>query len=332
MFSIFRRKNRKVKKECASKSKGTKIEKSKNVSTSQSSLQNIPGLLEKMLNSNDEKSAVNAAKNIVDLCNTRHLENRIRMVCSEEHNVLPVLAKCLAFEENEARRMLACAALVNLSSSPESRVGIANGPFMKNIIDILCNILHSCHCRDEMRALCLYCLRNLSMAFSSNTVKLLLRHSPCSKEEDLGALENPKSLLRVLETLLKSSQLPSNHRVVTCDLIQNLSLSRDNAKLIAKTEIPKLLLDTIRSSTVLPSQWESGSLEKISLYTIHNLGRWPECRQNLINIGTLEVMKAIVESKKNKVVVLDCIPKSQVVKKFEFRYLHCNHSQLNGAK
>lgn len=307
MFSFFQRKNRKGDMKDGSKSKPPKKRASKRSPIKQLSLDDIPGLLDTIMNAKDEKSAATATKSIVDLCDTQHQENRFRMVCSKEYNVLPSLVQCLTIAINDARQLLACAALTNLSSSPESRRGIANGPFMKNVIDCLCNILLSRESSDDLRGLTLRCLRNLSMAFSANSIKSLLRHSPCQNGKEVDALENPKSLLRVLEKLLKNHQLPQAQQVALCYLIQNFALSRDNAKMIAKTQIPELLLDNVRSSTVSPSHWESGSLEKVSLYAIRNLGLWPECRETLIQIGTLDVMKAIIESKKNKI-VLDAIP------------------------
>jgi len=307
MFPFFRRKNRKGDKKDGSKSKFAKKKASERSPVKQLSLCDIPCLLDTVMNAKDEKSAAIATKSIVDLCDTRHQKNHIRMVCSKKYNVLPALIRCLAIDNDDTRQMLACAALLNLSSSPESRRGIANGQFMKSVIDCLCIILLSRKSSDDLRSLSLRCLRNLSMAFSASSVKSLLRHSPCQDGKELDALENPGSLLRVLEKLLKNYQLPRTQQVVLCDLIHNFAFSRDNAKMIAKTQIPELLLDNIQSSVVSPSQWESGSLEKVSLYAIRNLGRWPECRETLIHIGTLDVMKAIIESKKNKV-VLDAIP------------------------
>ncbi len=313
MFAFFRRKNRNGEMKDYSKYKATKKKPSKRSPTKELGLDDVPGLLDKMMNANDEKSAATVTKSIVDLCDTRHQENRIRMVCSKEYNTLPILIQSLIIETNDSRRILACAALINLSSSPESRRAIANGPSMKSVIDCLCRILHSSKSSENLRGLSLRCIRNLSMAFSANSIKTVLRHSPCQNGKELESVDNSKSLLRVLEKHLLNQQIPRTQQVVICDLIHNFAFSRDNAKVIVKTQIPELLLDNIRSSTISPSQWESGSLEKISLYAIRNLGRWPECRERLICIGILDVMKAIVESKKNKILLNAIPPQTQTV-------------------
>jgi len=295
MISILRKTNRKgEKKDGTRKSRTLKKKTQKRVSTVPPQLEDIPRLLDTMLNSKDGKRAAAAAKIIVDLCDNRNEQNRIRMVWTKEYNVLPALIQCLATEENEARRILACAALLNLSSSHESTRGIVHGPWMNGLIQRLCNIISRKSCREELRGLSLLCVRNLSMAAG---IKNAFQES--SNGKDFGPLKNPNSLFRVLEKSLKDQQLSPGKQLVTVGLIRNLACRRENAVLIAKTQIPELLLDNIRASSVPTTEWKSTSLEKVSLDAIRNLGRWPGCRETLIRIGTFDVMKAIIDSKRS---------------------------------
>ncbi len=295
MISILRKKNRKgEKKDGTRKPRTLKKKTPKGMSTVPPQLEDIPGLLDTMLNSKNEKRAAAAAKIIVDLCGNRNEKHRIRMVRSNEYNALPALIQCLATDENEARRILACAALLNLSSSPESRRVIVHGLWFKEVIQSLCNIISSKSCREELRGLSLLCVRNLSTAAGIKN-----RFQESSHGKDLGPLKNPNSLFRVLEKSLKNQQLSPEKQLVTVGLIRNLACSRENAVWIAKTQIPELLLDNIRASTVPKTEWKSTSLEKVSLDAIRNLGRWSECRETLIRIGTLDVMKAIIDGKRS---------------------------------
>jgi 3-oxoacyl-ACP reductase-like protein len=102
-------------------------------------LDDIPELIEQMLNSKGEKSAA-ATKRIYELCDVGHKQNRVFMVCSGKYDVLTPLAKCLTQESGDGRH-LACLALNNLSIPTENKRVMALGPASKDVIGGLCKVI-----------------------------------------------------------------------------------------------------------------------------------------------------------------------------------------------
>jgi hypothetical protein len=257
-------------------------------------LDDIPELIETMLNSKGEKSAA-ATKRIYELCDVGHKQNRVPMVCSGKYDVLTPLAQCLTQESGDGRH-LACLALNNLSIPTENKRVMALGPASKAVIGGLCKVI----AEDKQESyLCCICLMNLS--FLEASITSILQHSPGPNGKDLSPLDNPESLLRVLEKLLtnspaapKSSSGKSEGVRWACGLIKNLAKSEENAALIGKTDIPKCVVENIRATTAPPSRWTSNSLEDFSLFVILNLAQWPVSRGALIKAGAVDVIKPIM--------------------------------------
>jgi hypothetical protein len=257
-------------------------------------LDDIPDLVDQMLNSKGEKSAA-ATKRIYELCDVGHKQNRVPMVCSGKYDVLTPLAKCLTQESGDGRH-LACLALNNLSIPTENKRVMALGPASKDVIGGLCKVI----AEDKQESyLCCICLMNLS--FLEASITSILQHSPSDDGRSLSPLDNPDSLLRVLEKLLtnspavpKSGSGKSEGVRWACGLIKNLAKSEENAAMIGKTEIPKCVVENIRATTAPPSRWTSNSLEDFSLFVILNLAQWPVSREALINCGAVNVFKSIL--------------------------------------
>jgi hypothetical protein len=247
-----------------------------------------------MLHSKGEKSAA-ATKRIYELCDVGHKQNRVPMVCSGKYDVLTPLAKCLTQESGDGRH-LACLALNNLSIPTENKRVMALGPASKDVIGGLCKVI----AEDKQESyLCCICLMNLS--FLEASITTILQHSPTPDGKSLLPIDNPDSLLRVLEKLLtnspavpKSGSGKSEGVRWACGLIKNLAKSEENAALIGKTDIPKCVVDNIRSTTAPPSRWTSNSLEDFSLFVILNLSQWPVSREALINSGAVDIVKPIM--------------------------------------
>lgn len=247
-----------------------------------------------MLNSKGEKSAA-ATKRIYELCDVGHKQNRVPMVCSGRYDVLTPLAKCLTQESGDGRH-LACLALNNLSIPTENKRVMALGPASKDVIGGLCKVI----AEDKQESyLCCICLMNLS--FLEASITSILQHSPSDGEKDISPLDNPDSLLRVLEKLLtnspavpKSGSGKSEGVRWACGLIKNLAKSEENAAMIGKTDIPKCVVENIRATTAPPSRWTSNSLEDFSLFVILNLAQWPVSREALISCGAVDVIKPIM--------------------------------------
>ena len=257
-------------------------------------LDDIPELVEQMLNSKGEKSAA-ATKRIYELCDVGHKQNRVPMVCSGKYDVMTPLAKCLTQESGDGRH-LACLALNNLSIPTENKRVMALGPASKDVIGGLCKVI----AEDKQESyLCCICLMNLS--FLEASITTILQHSPSPDGKTIAPLNNPDSLLRVLEKLLtnspavpKSGSGKSEGVRWACGLIKNLAKSEENAALIGKTDIPKCVVENIRATTAPPSRWTSNSLEDFSLFVILNLAQWPVSREALINAGAVDVIKPIM--------------------------------------
>lgn len=298
----FRRKSKSAKEDPKAKEdkkvKGAKEEappKSAAAPVKPPTLDDIPELIEVMLNEKGEKSAA-ATKRIYELCDVGHKQNRVPMVCSGKWDVLTPLAKCLTQESGDGRH-LACLALNNLSIPTENKRVMALGPASKDVIGGLCKVI----AEDKQESyLCCICLMNLS--FLEASITTIMQHSPVPEgSKDLPPLENPESLLRVLEKLLtnspaapKSGSGKSEGVRWACGLIKNLAKSEDNSALIGKTEIPKCVVENIRSTTTPPSRWTSNSLEDFSLFVILNLAQWESSKDALAKAGAVDVVKPIM--------------------------------------
>jgi len=257
-------------------------------------LDDIPDLLQTMLNEKGEKSAA-ATKRIYELCDVGHKQNRVPMVCSGKWDVLTPLAKCLTQESGDGRH-LACLALNNLSIPTENKRVMALGPASQDVIGGLCKVI----AEDKQESyLCCICLMNLS--FLEASITSILKYSP-STNGAIAPLSNPESLIRVLEKLLtnsptvpKSGSGKSEGVRWACGLIKNLAKSEENAALFGKTDIPKCVVDNLRnSSSTPPSRWTSNSLEDFSLFVVLNLSQWNGSKQALLEAGTVDVIKPMM--------------------------------------
>jgi len=257
-------------------------------------LDDIPDLLKTMEEEKGEKSAA-AIKRIYELCDVGHKQNRVPMVCSGKWDVLTPLARCLTQESGDGRH-LACLALNNLSIPTENKRVMALGPASKEVIGGLCKVIQE----DKQESyLCCICLMNLS--FLEASITTILKHSPGDGEGNIPALDNPDSLLRVLEKLLTNSPAvpkagsgKSEGVRWACGLIKNLAKSEENARMFGQTEIPKCVVENIRATTAPPSRWTSNSLEDFSLFVVLNLAQWDGAKSALMSAGAVDVIKPIM--------------------------------------
>jgi len=266
-------------------------------------LDQIPNMINTMLNYKGNCPRAAAAFRVYKLCDIGHKQNRVPMVCSGKYNVLTPLVKCLNGRQNERKN--ACLALNNLSIPPENKSVMALGPSSKDIIGGLCKNIAK---NTQDSHLCCICLMNLSFLEASRIPMLQHSPSPNDSNSDIPPLENPGSLLRVLEKLLlanspttttataapKAKKDPEALRWA-CGILKNLSSGKENAALIGKTEIPKCVIDYIRASTTCPSRWTSNSVEDFSLFVVLNLSEWPgSSRDALVRAGATYVIQPII--------------------------------------
>jgi len=321
VFTYRRKQNKDDGKKDGAKSPAPKEEKSKGTWARPPTLDAIPDLIDVMLNSKG-KMCADATTLVYELCDVGHKQNRVPMVCSGKYDVLTPLAQFLTRESGNIRlrnipqvniRKLACLALNNLSIPTENKSVMALGPSSKDVIGGLCKVIAD----DKPESyLCCICLMNLS--FLEASITTILQHSPSADGKRIRPLENPTSLLRVLEKLLTNSPAapkassgksekvrwacclipaaPWKSEEVrwACGLIKNLAKSEENAALIGQTEIPKCVVENIRAATAPPSRWTSNSLEDFSLFVILFLSEWPQSRKALISAGAVDAIKSIM--------------------------------------
>ena len=263
--------------------------------TDTDTLDQVPDLINTMLSCTGAAPRAAAARRVQVLCDVGHKHNRVPMVCSGKYDVLTPLAKCLNGSGDE--RHVAVLALNNLSIPEENKRVMALGPSSKDLIGGLCkNIAKNTH----ESYLCCICLMNMSfLEISRNPI---LQHSPGPNASDsnIPPLENPGSLLRVIEKLLLTNS-PTKPAATSktvrwaCGLIKNLAKSEENAALIGQTEIPKCMVDFLRASTTCASRWASNSLEDFSLFVVLDLAEWPgSSRDALRRAGATGVIAPIV--------------------------------------
>jgi len=254
-------------------------------------MDDIPDLIETMTTEKGEKAAA-ATKRIYELCDVGHKQNRVPMVCSGKYDVLGPLAQCLTQDSGDGRH-LACLALNNLSIPTENKRVMALGPSSAAVIGGLCKVI----AEDKQESyLCCICLMNLS--FLEASITTMLQHSP---DGSASPLDNPNSLLRILEKLLKNAPAVSKTGSGksegvrwACGLIKNLAKSEENAALFGKTDIPKCVVNNIKNTAAPPSRWTSNSLEDFSLFVVLNLSQWSGSRGALIDAGATDVVKPIM--------------------------------------
>lgn len=292
-------------------------------------LEDIHVLVAHMLENDGGKSEM-AAQRIYELCDIGNKENRIPMVCSGKFSVITPLAHCLTKDSGKMRR-LACLALNNLSIPVANKRYMSFGPSSKLLIDSLCRVI----AEDKQDSyLCCICLMNI--AAIEDSISMILRHSPSPEGKPIPPIDNPNSLLCILEKILLSStsiesrlhkskgildrvsilkENPRNDEICSfvdreerarfapaspqvlrwaCGLTKNLARNEDNCSLISKTDIPKCLLEMIRSTAIAPCQWSPNEKEDFALFALLYLTEWPVSREILLRDNAKEILRPLM--------------------------------------
>ena len=265
-----------------------KKKSSKDVSAMQ--MDDIPELLEIMMNSEEGEKRAAAIMRIYELSDVDHKQNRVPMLCSGEYDVLTPLAQCLT-QESWNGRYLACLALNNLSIPPENKSVMALGPSSSAVIGGLCKVIAE---GEQDSRLCCVCLMNLS--FLEASINSMLQYSP--GDGDVAPLDNPESLIRILEKLLKNSPWRTSDKSEgvhwACGLIKNLAKSEENSALIGQTDISKCVVDNLRYTSAPRGRWTHNSIEDFSLFVVLYLAQWPTSREALVATAAMDVVEPIM--------------------------------------
>jgi hypothetical protein len=253
----------------------------------------VPKLVEAMLKAGG-KEAASAAQTIYELSDVAHKQNRVPMVCSGNYDVLVPLTKCLT-HNNDAKLHFVCLALNNLSIPDENKRVMALERGSRILVGNLCKVIAA---GKKEAYLCCICLMNLS--FLEPAMKLILQFSPKDPNQKkiaavlakkIPPLENPRSLIRILQDLLAHAVRGTADFRWAFGLLSVLSKHPDNAQLIAQTAIPNVAIENLRISKLPPSEWKNNSLEDVSLFLILHVSQ--EVTGEALE-GALEVISPIM--------------------------------------
>lgn len=255
-------------------------------------LRDIPKLTKDMVQlEGDEATA--AAKRLYELCDVGHKQNRELMVASGRYEVINPLSQCLLHTHNEEKLHFVCLTLNNLSIPHDNKRVMVMERGSKKLIGNLCKVVAS---GKKDAYLCCIVLMNLSFLEPAQVVigQFSPRPSLSIRRPKLTPLENPDSLLRILQELLAQSSRGTSDFRWAYGLLSTLSRNSENALLIGLTGIPRMAIDNIRQSTLQPAEWSTNSLEDFSLYLILHLAE--ASKDGLIVHGALEVAEQVMIS------------------------------------
>uniref|UniRef100_A0A7S2UNS6 Uncharacterized protein n=1 Tax=Attheya septentrionalis TaxID=420275 RepID=A0A7S2UNS6_9STRA len=262
-------------------------------------VETVPVILQQI---EDELQRVEALKQLYRLTDRSHKHNRVPIVCTTKWNVLLSLIHCLRVDVLGASddRRLACLALNNLSIPFENKAVMILGSEATNLLCALLSVIQSGHPESY---LCCICLMNLT--FLEDAVQPVLYFSPSSYNlrASGGPLDNPFSLLRTIETMLRMYSPFILSKVVSVEgeavrwatgLIRNAVKKEKNASLIAKTEIPALVVGNIRNSPHPVGAWTRDSLEDLSLLVMCSMSRFSDSKKVLNAVGACEAVERVI--------------------------------------
>ncbi len=235
------------------------------------------------------EEATSAAKKLYELCDVGHKQNRELMVASGKYDVINPLAQCLLHSDNEEKLHFVCLTLNNLSIPHDNKRVMVLERGSKKLISNLCKVVAS---GKKDAYLCCIVLMNLSFLEPAQVIIGQFSPRPSLRRPRLTPLENPDSLLRILQELLAQAARGTSDFRWAYGLLSNLSRNQENSLLIGLTGIPRMAIENIRQSTVEPSQWSTNSLEDFSLYLLLHLAE--ASKDGLV--GALEVAEKVMTS------------------------------------
>lgn len=109
----------------------------------------------------------------------------------------------------------------------------------------------------------------------------------------VSPLENPKSLIRILQDLLAHAVRDSADFRWAFGLLYVISKVPDNARLIGQTAIPSIAMENLRLSKEPPSKWSTNSLEAYSIMMLLYMAQFSS--DSLDSKGILELVEPVME-------------------------------------
>jgi hypothetical protein len=193
------------------------------------------------------------------------------VVCTTKWDTIGAVASCVASEADPGDRRQALLLLNNLSIPIESKASIILGEPVESLLPALLKVIHERLLEDAKIFLFAYIP---TVTFVATEVQSEYYYRP--------PLENPGSLLRILESLLRDYagylQVDAVNSVEgevirwVIGVLRNLATVKDNAiDLIQQTVVPALALQFLETTTNELSLWSRDSLEDSCLMLTVNL-------------------------------------------------------------
>lgn len=237
----------------------------------------------------DPARATDAAKQLYELCDVAHKNNREAMVATGKYDVLNPLADCL-LQNNDEKLHYVCLTLNNLAIPHENKRVMTLERIHKKLLANLCHVISA---GKKEAYLCLICLMNLSFYEPAEVVigQFSPRQSTSLRAPKVPPLENPNSMLRILQDLTAHAARGTADYRWAFGLLASLGKHPENALLIGLTAIPRLAIENIQESKVQSNEWKENSLEDFSLFLLLRLA---EVSSQGLDDSVLEVVKPIM--------------------------------------
>lgn len=237
--------------------------------------------------SDKQDEATAAAKKLYELCDVGHKANREPMVASGKYDVLHPLTQCLTHKNNDEKLHFVCLTLNNLSIPHDNKRVMVLERGSKRLIGNLCSIIAS-----NKKESYLACIILMNLAFFEPGETIIGQFSPKTtlRGRRLTPLENPDSLLRILQEVTAHAARGTSDFRWAFGLLAILSRNIENALLIGITGVPRMARDNILSSQTKVSEWKTNSLEDFSLSLLLHVA---EASKDGLK-GTLEVAQPIM--------------------------------------
>ena len=237
----------------------------------------------------DPTRATAAAKRLYELCDVAHKQNREPMVATGKYDVLNPLADCL-LQDNDEKLHFVCLTLNNLAIPHENKRVMTLERIHKKLFSNLCYVISS---GKREAYLCLICFMNLSFYEPAEVVigQFSPRQSTSLRAPKVPPLENPSSMLRILQELTAHAARGTADFRWAFGLLASLAKHPENALLIGLTAIPRIALENIQESKLSSTEWKDNSLEDFSLFLILHLAQVSD--QGLGEVA-LEAVKPIM--------------------------------------
>lgn len=254
-------------------------------------LRDIPKLTKDMvqLEREDPAKATSAAKRLYELCDVAHKQNREPMVATGKYDVLNPLADCL-LQDNDEKLHFICLTLNNLAIPHENKRIMTLERIHRKLFTNLCYVISA---GKKQAYLCLICLMNLSYYEPAQVSigQFSPRQSTSLRAPKIPPLENPNSMLRILQDLTAHAARGTADFRWAFGLLASLAKHPDNALLIGLTAIPGIAIENIKDSKGPSTEWKENSLEDFSLFLILRLA---EVSSHGLNETVIEVVKPIM--------------------------------------